>query len=89
MSANSSILPEYTWVYAFHTAYVKKEFGSFGGPDAAKKASAKVDEFNKKLNKELAKFKQLPNVETVVAKAFIVKTRLILRRRSPCSRRTP
>ena len=55
--------PKVEWT----TAYVKKEFGSFGGPDTAKKASAKVDEFNKKHNKELAKFKQLPNGETVVA----------------------
>ena len=66
VSANRAIMPDYKWVFNFHSQYTKTKYGSSNGPDVFRLVKKNVDNFNNERGEELAKAKQTDSGETIV-----------------------
>ena len=42
ISAYSAIMPDYKWVFSFHSIFIKEQFGKINSPEAYEEAVAKV-----------------------------------------------
>ena len=65
--AACSVVPDYFWVFHFHTEYITKKLGTINGPDAYKRAVEKIQQYNEKNGAELGKITQTADGKTVVA----------------------
>ena len=64
--ANRHKIPDYKWVYNFHSKYIKNKFGTANGPDVFLKVKEAIREYNKEKGMELAKTKQTVSGETII-----------------------
>ena len=67
ISAYSAIMPDYKWVFSFHSIFIKEQFGKINSPEAYEEAVAKVKEYNDKHEKVLCTIEQLDDGEVIVA----------------------
>ena len=64
--AGRSILPDYIWVFHYHSKYIESTFGSVNGPDALR-VKQRVDDYNKRNGMVVAKMDETSNGEIIVA----------------------
>ena len=67
ISADRAIMPDYKWVFSFHSIFIKEQFGKINSPEAYQKAVAKVKEYNDKREEVLCTIEQLDDGEVIVA----------------------
>ena len=67
ISAYSAIMPDYKWVFSFHSIFIKEQFGKINSPEAYEEAVAKVKEYNGKHEEVLCTIEQLDDGEVIVA----------------------
>ena len=60
-------VPDYKWVFNFHTKYIKNKFGSADGVDVFIKIEEDIKKYNDKRGGIYAKAKQTDDGETVIA----------------------
>ena len=60
-------VPDYKWVFNFHTKYIKNKFGSADGVDVFIKIEEDIKKYNDKRGGIYAKAKQSDDGETVIA----------------------
>ena len=59
-------VPDYKWVFNFHTKYIKNRFGSADGVDVFIKIEENIQKYNEKRVGKYSKAKQTDDVETVI-----------------------
>ena len=60
-------IPDYKWVFNFHTKYIKNKFGSSNGVDVFQKVKNTITKYNTERGEKLSEVKQTATGETIVA----------------------
>ena len=75
VSADRAIMPDYKWVFNFHSIFMQKSFGKINSPEAFEKALNKVKDYNEKNGDTLCVIEQIDG-ETIVAVCDMLSRRV-------------
>lgn len=76
VSADRAIMPDYKWVFNYHSLFIEKSFGKINSPEAYEKAVKKVKDYNEKNGDVVCSIEQTDDGETIIAVSDLLSKRV-------------